>query len=179
MKYSSTLIKAFFLFPVNVMGVIPGFLLWCSRPGGWLQNYSMAFDWPRSITGSLLIALGVYLCWVTVSLFTDFGDGTPAPYAPPKKLVILGIYRHTRNPMMIGIWCVLLGESLLFASLPILFWFLFFFSACLVLIPLWEERDLENRFGEDYLIYKKNVPRWLPRFKPWKEKKKNQPPNAN
>jgi hypothetical protein len=42
-----------------------------------------------------------------------------------------------------------------------------FFSACIILIPLWEERDLKNRFGEDYLIYKKNVPRWLPRFKPW------------
>lgn len=167
MRYSPTLIKAFLIFPFNVMGVIPGFLLWSSRTGGWLQDYPHTFGVFRSGIGSLFITAGIYICWVTVSLFTDYGDGTPAPYDPPKKLVVLGIYRHTRNPMMMGVWCVLIGESLLFGSLLILIWFLFFFLACLILIPFWEEPDLERRFGQAYIDYKKNVPRWFPRLKPW------------
>ncbi len=167
MKVSPSLIKAFLLFPLNVMGVIPGLLLFFSRPGSLLSDFAFSFQTHRSILGGILIAAGVYLCWVTVSLFTDYGDGTPAPFDPPQKLVVLGPYRHTRNPMMLGVWCVLLGESLLFGSWPIFFWFLLFVLGCVVLIPFWEEPDLERRFGKSYRDYKNNVPRWLFRLKPW------------
>jgi protein-S-isoprenylcysteine O-methyltransferase Ste14 len=170
MKISPSLIKAFFLFPFNVMGTVPAFLLWCSRPGGWLDGYSLSFGLWQSIVGTLLIVAGVFLCWVTVSLFTEIGQGTPAPFDPPKKLVVQGIYRHSRNPMMVGVWCVLLGESILFGSLLVMAWCLFFVIACLLVIPLWEEPELEKRFGESYLNYKGNVPRWFPRLAPWKGK---------
>jgi protein-S-isoprenylcysteine O-methyltransferase Ste14 len=162
MKSSPTLIKAFIIFPLNVMGVIPAFILWFS---GRFQTW--AFDWLAGICGALLIALGFYVIWETVSIFTDYGEGTPAPWEPPKKLVALGIYRNVRNPMMIGVWCVLAGESILFRSMELLIWFLVFYTACMVMIPLWEEKDLEKRFGESYSEYKKNVPRWIPRWKPW------------
>ena len=117
--------------------------------------------------GALLIVLGFYVIWETVSIFTDYGEGTPAPWEPPKRLVVLGIYRNVRNPMMIGIWSVLIGESILFRSVELLVWFLVFYTACMLLIPLWEEKDLEKRFGESYREYKINVPRWIPRWKPW------------
>jgi protein-S-isoprenylcysteine O-methyltransferase Ste14 len=169
MKASPSLIKAFFLFPFNVMGTVPAFLLWCSRPGSWLEGFSFSFGLWQSIAGTLLIVAGVFLCWITVSLFTDIGQGTPAPFDPPRKLVVQGIYRYSRNPMMIGVWSVLLGESMLFGSLLVLAWCLFFVVACLLMIPLWEELELEKRFGESYLSYKRNVSRWLPLGNVWRK----------
>jgi len=109
----------------------------------------------------LLIAVGAGLCWKTVSLFTEYGEGTPAPFDPPKKLVIRGPYIYTRNPMMVAVCLVLSGEALLFASVPLGLWFLTFLGLCLILIPFWEEPDLEKRFGESYRQYKQKVPRWF------------------
>ena len=160
MKFSRPLIKAFLIFPINVMGVIPTFLVWCSRPGGVLEGFPYSFSNVRSLVAMLLIAVGAELCWKTVSLFIEYGEGTPAPFDPPRKLVIRGPYIYMRNPMMVAVCLVLSGEALLFASVPLGLWFLFFFGLCLILIPLWEEPDLEKRFGESYREYKQKVPRW-------------------
>ena len=166
MKVTTPLIKAFVIFPMNVMGVIPGFLLWSSREGGIFEKYPLNFDLIRSFPGGLLIGAGASLFWISVSLFAECGGGgTPAPYDPPKFFVARGVYTHVRNPMMIGVILVLLGEAMLFGSLPVFIWALIFFQACLVLIPFWEEPDLENRFGEAYLEYKRKVPRWIPKLK--------------
>ena len=160
MKFSRPLIKAFLIFPINVMGVIPTFLVWCSRPGGVLERFPYSFSNVRSLVAMLLIAVGAGLCWKTVSLFIEYGEGTPVPFDPPRKLVIRGPYIYMRNPMMVAVCLVLSGEALLFASVPLGLWFLFFFGLCLILIPLWEEPDLEKRFGESYREYKQKVPRW-------------------
>ena len=160
MKFYRPLIKAFLIFPIHVMGVIPTFLVWCSRPGGVLERFSYSFSNVRSLVAMLLIAVGAGLCWKTVSLFIEYGEGTPAPFDPPRKLVIRGPYIYMRNPMMVAVCLVLSGEALLFASVPLGLWFLFFFGLCLILIPLWEEPDLEKRFGESYREYKQKVPRW-------------------
>ncbi|MZH03765.1 MAG: isoprenylcysteine carboxylmethyltransferase family protein [Nitrospinae bacterium] len=146
------------------MGVIPAVLIWCSRPGGVLERFSYDFDGLRIIAGIIFIILGTGLCWKTVSLFTEVGEGTPAPFDPPRKLVIEGPYLYLRNPMMVGVWMVLLGESLVFSSVLIGAWFLFFCVLCLILIPVWEEPDLEKRFGEPYKEYERIVPRWIPKF---------------
>jgi protein-S-isoprenylcysteine O-methyltransferase Ste14 len=164
MKLSRSLITAFLLFPLNVMGVIPALLLWCSKPGGVLERFPYSFNNFRSLAGVLLIAEGAGLCWKTVSLFTEVGEGTPAPYDPPRKLVIMGPYVYVRNPMMLGVWLVLLGEALVFGSVPLGLWFLGFCGLCLILIPAWEEPDLKNRFGEPYEEYKRTVPRWIPKI---------------
>ena len=136
MKFSRPLIKAFLIFPINVMGVIPTFLVWCSRPGGVLEGFPYSFSNVRSLVAMLLIAVGAGLCWKTVSLFIEYGEGTPAPFDPPRKLVIRGPYIYMRNPMMVAVCLVLSGEALLFASVPLGLWFLFFFGLCLILIPL-------------------------------------------
>ncbi len=107
-----------------------------------------------------MTSAGAGLCWKTVSLFTEVGEGTPAPFDPPRKLVTQGPYAHVRNPMMIGVWLVLLGEAFAFGSVPLVVWFLVFCGLCLILIPVLEEPDLENRFGEPYREYKLKVPRW-------------------
>jgi protein-S-isoprenylcysteine O-methyltransferase Ste14 len=103
----------------------------------------------------------------TIRLFVTVGRGTLAPWDPPQHLVVRGAYRHVRNPMISGVLFVLLGESLLTASLPLFAWFLAFLVVNSVYIPLSEEPGLVRRFGDDYLAYKRNVPRWVPRLKPW------------
>jgi len=165
MKVTLPLIKAFIIFPMNVMGVIPGTLLWCSQKGRVFEEYQPSIDILRSFPGGLLAGAGATLCWVSVSLLTEYGGGTPAPYDPPKNFVARGVYMRVRNPMMIGVILVLLGEALFFGSLTIFTWALIFLQACLVLIPFWEEPDLEGRFGETYLQYKRKVPRWIPKLK--------------
>ena len=162
MPLSPALIKAVLLFPLNVMGIIPALVLWFS---GKFEAYQ--FSTISIVLGGILVIVGLYIIWITVSLFTDYGKGTPAPYSPPKILVAIGIYRYVRNPMMIGVWCVLVGEANLFMSGGILIWFLMFFIGSILLVPLWEEVDLEKRFGKSYRDYKREVPRWIPKMKLW------------
>ena len=159
MTVSSSLIKTIVLFPLNVMGVIPFVILWFS---GKVELYQVVLL--PTCLGLFFFIVGSWVCWVTVSIFTDYGKGTPAPWAPPKILIDIGLYKYIRNPMMLGVWCVLLGEAIFFLSVGLFLWFLIFFTGSLIIIPLWEEVDLGRRFGEPYFEYKKQVPRWVPRI---------------
>jgi protein-S-isoprenylcysteine O-methyltransferase Ste14 len=84
-----------------------------------------------------------------------------------RKLVVEGPYRHVRNPMITGVMSILLGEAVGLGSPPLLIWFALFFTVNAVYMPLVEEPGLARRFGDDYAVYKRNVPRWLPRPRPW------------
>jgi protein-S-isoprenylcysteine O-methyltransferase Ste14 len=103
----------------------------------------------------------------TIRRFVTVGEGTLAPWEPPQHLVVRGVYRHVRNPMITGVLLVLLGESLLTASVPLSYWFLLFAAVNAVYIPVVEERGLVKRFGDGCLTYRRNVPRWVPRLTPW------------
>lgn len=122
---------------------------------------------PSALLGIALIAAGFVLWLWTVRLFARIGKGTLAPWDPPRKLVVEGPYRHVRNPMITAVLMVLAGEAVLFWSLPLLFWFALFFAGTYAVFRLFEEPELEQRFGEEYREYKRNVPRWLPRRSPW------------
>ncbi len=69
--------------------------------------------------------------------------------------------------MISGLLFIVLGEALLAASLPLLGLFALALIVNVVYIPLSEEPGLAKRFGDDYLTYKQNVPRWIPRLRPW------------
>jgi protein-S-isoprenylcysteine O-methyltransferase Ste14 len=73
-----------------------------------------------------------------------------------------------RNPMISGVLTVLLGESALFVSLPLLLWFAMVLAVNAVYFPLVEEPGLRRRFGAEYEAYRASVPRWIPRLRPWK-----------
>jgi protein-S-isoprenylcysteine O-methyltransferase Ste14 len=120
-----------------------------------------------SVLGGALICLGLLLLVATIRLFVTVGKGTLAPWNPPRRLVIRGIYRHVRNPMIAGVFIILLGEAVLAASLPLLGWFAVFVIVNAVYISLFEEPGLVRRFGDNYLAYQQNVPRWIPRLRPW------------
>jgi protein-S-isoprenylcysteine O-methyltransferase Ste14 len=120
------------------------------------------------ITGLILVVGGIILLIGTVSMFIRIGKGTLAPWSPTGKLVLSGVYAYTRNPMISGVLAVLLGESLMFHSITIFTWFVSFFIINSIYFVLSEEPGLVKRFGQEYLEYKRNVPRWIPRFTPWK-----------
>lgn len=118
--------------------------------------------------GMLVICIGLYLLVSTIIQFALSGKGTLAPWDPPKFLIIEGIYRHVRNPMISGVIMIILGEALIFRSANLFIYWLAVTLLNLVYIPLVEEKGLEKRFGEPYRLYKKNVPRWIPRLTPFR-----------
>lgn len=124
--------------------------------------------WLPPLAGAVLIVSGLALMYGTITLFATAGRGTLAPWDPTERLVVLGPYRYVRNPMISGVLAILLGEAALLGSLPLLAWFALFFAANAIWMPAVEEPGLERRFGSDYLTYKRNVPRWLPRLRPWR-----------
>jgi protein-S-isoprenylcysteine O-methyltransferase Ste14 len=160
-------ILAILLLPGVVTIVVPVWIVGRTGPlyPGW--SLAPALAWLPLVLGCVLIGFGLLLMYKTISLFAGFGEGTLAPWDPPRRLVVRGVYRRVRNPMLSGVFFVLLGEATLLGSTPILRWFLVVFAVNAVYIPLLEEPDLSRRFGEEYLDYKRNVPRWIPRLRPW------------
>jgi protein-S-isoprenylcysteine O-methyltransferase Ste14 len=120
------------------------------------------------VVGALLAAAGLLFLATTVSMFIRFGRGTLAPWNPTSKLIVSGLYSYVRNPMITGVLTALLGETLIFHSVRIFIWLIAFFIINSIYFVLSEEPGLVKRFGEEYLEYKRNVPRWIPRLKPWK-----------
>lgn len=131
------------------------------------SNFNFSLNIVSAIGLILLIGGLVILC-INISMFIRIGKGTLAPWSPTQKLVVRGMYAYMRNPMITGVLTVLLGESLLFRSKNIFTWFVIFFIINYIYFILSEEPGLEKRFGEEYLEYKRNVPRWIPRLKPWR-----------
>jgi protein-S-isoprenylcysteine O-methyltransferase Ste14 len=119
------------------------------------------------LAGGLIGLSGFLLFVYTVSLFRRIGKGTLAPWQPTQKLIVSGPYRYCRNPMISGVFFMLVGECLILHSTNILIWAGIFFLINTTYFLLKEEPDLYKRFGEDYLEYKRNVPRWIPRLKPY------------
>jgi protein-S-isoprenylcysteine O-methyltransferase Ste14 len=112
--------------------------------------------------GVVLIAAGAPGVVDSFARFALEGLGTPAPVAPPKTLVVTGLYRYVRNPMYVGVLTALGGWSLLYASRDLALygagiWFGFHFF-----VLLYEEPILHRKFGDSYARYRANVSRWLP-----------------
>ena len=121
------------------------------------------------ISGLVIGLMGLSMLLYTISLFGRFGKGTLAPWDPTQKLVVVGPYRYCRNPMITGVFFILVGEAVFFNSVDILRWAGLFFIINTIYFVVKEEPDLEKRFGEEYRIYKKNVPRWIPNIRPYRQ----------
>lgn len=155
-------VKNIVLLPVNVTIVIPFLLYRFISTKEIIDETFWMF-----ILGVFFILFGIMLLSYTIFLFKTGGDGTLAPWNPTSKLVIRGPYRHVRNPMISGVLFVLLGEALFFNAWSILLWAMLFFIANTIYFVIKEEPGLEKRFGQEYKTYKGNVPRWIPRIKPY------------
>jgi protein-S-isoprenylcysteine O-methyltransferase Ste14 len=107
---------------------------------------------------------------VLVHAFARFvaeGLGTPAPVAPPENLVIGGLYRYVRNPMYLAVIVAVAGQALLLWQ-PVLIWYAVIATAAMVAFVVgYEQPALRHRFGARYDEYRRAVPGWVPRLRPW------------
>tara|TARA_A100001037_G_C14846771_1_gene498986 strand:+ start:191 stop:649 length:459 start_codon:yes stop_codon:yes gene_type:complete len=128
--------------------------------------FAFAHDLPRlSLTvlaGGMLLTMGgaVYL-WCVWD-FATAGRGTPAPIDPPKNLVVRGLYKHTRNPMYVGIVGLIFGWAASFSSTQIAIYGLVVGVLFHLRVVLFEEPHLTREFGPSYEDYCAHVSRWLP-----------------
>jgi protein-S-isoprenylcysteine O-methyltransferase Ste14 len=171
MKKITELIKAIIILPGSVLVLIPAVILYLTRSFHFLCGFDFPMAWIFLAAGLFFFLIGILFSVKTVSLFFAVGDGTPAPWTPPKHFVVTGPYCYVRNPMILSVLSILLSEVVFFGSFPILVWCVIFWLINTIYFILVEEPGLVKRFGDDYLTYKKNVNRWLPRFAPWKPNK--------
>ncbi|HUH98116.1 MAG TPA: isoprenylcysteine carboxylmethyltransferase family protein [Anaerolineales bacterium] len=149
------------LFIAGVLIYLPwaiGIFRWVSSPQP---------DW--RFLGIVPLVCGACLSLYCIFAFAWTGLGTPAPFDPPRTLVIKGLYRYVRNPMYWGAFLILVGQWALFG----VGWNTVIYIACFaglthLFVYFYEEPTLRQKFNRDYSDYCRNVPRWLPRLKPWK-----------
>jgi protein-S-isoprenylcysteine O-methyltransferase Ste14 len=119
------------------------------------------------LLGVAFLLIGLWLFVSSLGRFARDGEGTLAPWDPPRKFVVSGPYRFVRNPMISGVILMLLGESSVLRSRPHLVWAVIFFAGNALQIPLMEEPMLRVRFGAAYEEYCRHVGRLIPRLTPW------------
>lgn len=158
------LLKAIVILPGTALVYIPSAIVWFTRT----TVYAAKF--PPDSTGvwvaGILFALAalILIVW-TVRLFTtEGGGGTPAPWNPIRNFIVRGPYLYVRNPMLIGVILFLVAESILLQSIPVFLWAAVFVLINTVYFSVFEEPQLEKRFGQEYVDYKRCVSRWIPRL---------------
>jgi protein-S-isoprenylcysteine O-methyltransferase Ste14 len=141
---------AFLILPGTFGGVIPAWVVSVDRWRG--ESFKLAV--------APLAAGAVILLW-GVRDFYAAGKGTLAPWDPPKRLVMVGLYRVTRNPMYIGVLLLLFGWIGLAGS-PLLAGYTVILAIAFHLrVVLYEEPKLHKQFGEQWFAYAATVPRWI------------------
>lgn len=142
------------LVPGTVIIYFPYTLI--AKSGGILNAVNLGLALPAGLC--MLAGLTIYLrcAWD----FAVEGLGTPAPIDPPKKLVVTGLYRRTRNPMYLGVILLLSAECFLFPEAGLLAYLLSVATVFHVFVVFYEEPALGARFGQAYLDYCDQVPRW-------------------
>jgi len=146
------------------------FALWFWLLPPWLGfrvNTTPGWRWIAAAPSVLGFAVALRCVWD----FGRTGRGTPAPIAPPKRLVVVGFYRYVRNPMYVGfiagwagLWVVFGRANRIAITVAVAA-----ILAVAVFVRLYEEPTLRRMFGAEYEDYCRNVPRWIPRIRPWKK----------
>ena len=145
-----------FFFPV-ILFVIPK--LYLDR---WLGLPTFLNPVLRAVLGGSLIIIGlIFILW-SIRAQREIGKGTPMPLMPTQKLVVQKPYSYCRNPIFFGVINLFFGISIFFNSISSLVMVFIFSSIILLFTKFVEEKELEKRFGDEYLIYKKETPFFIP-----------------
>lgn len=162
-KSRATALLGSALFLVLAPGSIAGLMPW------------LIAGWPGPSANPAFVAVGVVLLGLGAVLLLDCfrrfavqGLGTPAPVAPPERLIVTGAYRYVRNPMYVAVTALILGQAALFASAALLVYAAIIWAGFHAFVLGYEEPTLRRQFPDDYAAFFAAVPRWIPRAIPWK-----------
>jgi protein-S-isoprenylcysteine O-methyltransferase Ste14 len=159
----------FLLAPGVVVGLIPWLLT------RWQAREPLPYWTPVRVLGGILLVAGLIALVQAFVRFVVEGFGTPAPVAAPDRLVVGGVYRYVRNPMYVAVLAAIIGQALLLGRLGLL---LYAGAAWLIVaafVHWYEEPTLTRRFGAEYEAYRRAVPAWWPRLRPWEPGERDDP----
>jgi protein-S-isoprenylcysteine O-methyltransferase Ste14 len=146
-------------------GLVAGWLPW--RLTAWRVGAIPHYAVPVRVLGTAVAGAGVAVLVHAFSRFVREGAGTPAPVAPPNRLVVGGLYRYVRNPMYVAVLAIILGQAIALPSLLLVVYAGIVSAAVATFVLGYEEPHLTRLFGADYEPYLRAVPRWWPRRRPW------------
>lgn len=151
--------KIILTIPASLLLYIPLVLVLFEFDG----HLNVTSSWWRFLLSFVFFWGGLTFLILTFHMLVNLGKGTPAPWLPTAELVITGPYAIVRNPMMLSVWSILLGEALYFDSWYILLWMGITIAFGAFYVVKIEEYSMANRFGQPYIMYKMGVGRWLPK----------------
>jgi protein-S-isoprenylcysteine O-methyltransferase Ste14 len=146
-----------FIFPYILVILLP-------RLDAALLLPSLFFGAVNFIIGGLLVALGVIFGFLSIFQQITQAQGTPLPVMATQKLLVNGIFKYSRNPMIFGTFCAYLGVAVLAGSISAIAAVVLFTVLIITYIKTLEEKELELRFGQEYLDYKHSTPFFFPRM---------------
>jgi protein-S-isoprenylcysteine O-methyltransferase Ste14 len=154
-------------------GIMAGLIPWLLT--GWQVREPVPYWAPMRVLGVILLVAGLIALIQAFVRFVVEGLGTPAPIAAPERLVVGGLYRHVRNPMYVAILAAIMGQALLLGQLGLLLCAAAFWLIVAAFVRWYEEPALTRRFSVDYETYRRAVPAWQPRLRPWKPNERGEP----
>jgi len=152
----------FAIAPGVVAGVVPWWLT------GWQMRGPLARWAPVRTAGMIMFILGAIALVQAFARFVAEGRGTPAPAAPTERLVIGGLYRYVRNPMYLAVVAAITGQALALGQPVLLSYAAAVWVTTAAFARWYEEPALARQFGAQYEAYRREVPAWRPRTRPWK-----------
>jgi protein-S-isoprenylcysteine O-methyltransferase Ste14 len=151
----------FVVAPGTVVGAVPWLLT------GWRVQDPLPYWTPLRVVGAVLLIAGVAVAAQAFVRFVVEGLGTPVPVAAPERLVVGGLYRYVRNPMYVALLVALVGEALLLGQLSLVAYAAVVCVITNLFVRFYEEPALRRRFGDQYEAYRRAVPGWWPRLRPY------------
>jgi protein-S-isoprenylcysteine O-methyltransferase Ste14 len=150
------------VFLVVAPGVVSGLIPWA------LTGWEARATWlVLQLAGIALVVAGVAVLLHAFARFALEGLGTPAPVAPTESLVVGGLYRFVRNPMYLAVAATIAGQALILGRPGLLAYAAVFAVTVAAFVHFYEEPTLAARYGRQYADYRRAVPAWWPRRRPW------------
>ena len=159
----------FVLAPGMVVGLIPWLLT------RWQVREPLPYWMFMRALGAVLLVAGLITLVGAFVRFVVEGLGTPAPVAAPDRLVVGGVYRYVRNPMYVAVLVAIVGQALLLGRLVLLLYAAGAWLVIAAFVRFYEEPTLTSRFGAEYEAYRRAVPAWWPRLRPWDPAERDEP----
>jgi len=159
----------FVLAPGMVVGLIPWLLT------RWQVREPLPYWMFMRALGAVLLVAGLITLVGAFVRFVVEGLGTPAPVAAPDRLVVGGVYRYVRNPMYVAVLVAIVGQALLLGRLVLLLYAAGAWLLVAAFVRFYEEPTLTSRFGAEYEAYRRAVPAWWPRLRPWDPAERDEP----